>query len=134
MRADIFRQAAQTPELVFSHYAKHKREYLQTAKSCEEAGFRFVPVILEAHGGGWGSMARGVLDWVSRQVAAVQQEEVHVVSLRIAQRISCTLHRENARGSEALHCGGPLRPATPQWLGGSFGRRVAVSLRRPWVS
>ena len=42
-------------------------------------------------------MARGVLDWVSRQVAAVQQEEVHVVSLRIAQRISCTLHRENAR-------------------------------------
>jgi hypothetical protein len=97
MRADIFRQAAQTPELVFSHYAKHKREYLQTAKSCEEAGFRFVPVILEAHGGGWGSMARGVLDWVSRQVAAVQQEEVHVVSLRIAQRISCTLHRENAR-------------------------------------
>jgi hypothetical protein len=97
MRGDTFRQAAETPETVFAKYEKHKREYLNTAQACEAAGFRFVPMVFEAHGGAWSPTARGILDWIAQQVAVVQHEPAHTVSFRIAQRISCTLHRENAR-------------------------------------
>jgi hypothetical protein len=97
MRGDTFRQAAETPEAVFSNYEKHKREHLDTAQACDAAGFRFVPMVFEAHGGAWSPTARGILDWIAGQVASVQHEPAHAVSFRIAQRTSCTLHRENAR-------------------------------------
>ena len=96
MRADLFRQAAVAPETVFGRYEKYQREYKDSVRACEVAGFRFVPIVFEAHAGGWSAAARGVLDWVARQAAASQQEEPHAVSLRIAQRISCTRHREKA--------------------------------------
>ena len=97
MRADLFREASRTPEEVFARYERHKRQHLQTAQVCETAGFEFVPMVLEAHAGGWSTTVRGILDWIAQQVSATQNEEAHNVSLRIAQRMSCTLHRENAR-------------------------------------
>ena len=54
-------------------------------------------MVLEAHRGGWSPLLRKVFDWISKQQALVTNEEQAVVSLRVAQRISCTLHRENAR-------------------------------------
>ena len=97
MRADVFRVAAVSPETVFHRYERHKREYKHTADSCEAAGFRFTPMVLEAHGGGWSSLARGTFDWIARQTAAVQFEDPSTTALKMAQRISVSLHRENAR-------------------------------------
>jgi hypothetical protein len=97
MRSDRFREAATSPEAAFQRYEKLKREYKQTEQSCSSAGFRFVPMVLEAHAGGWGPSARVVLDWLAQQVAAAQHVEPHAASLKIAQRLSCVLHRENAR-------------------------------------
>ena len=54
-------------------------------------------MVVEAHGGGWSPLARATLDWISKQQAICHNESPAAVSLRVAQRISCTLHRENAR-------------------------------------
>ena len=97
VRPGTLRACAEAPEHVFLRYERHKREYKQTASSCEAAGFGFIPLIFEALGGGFSSTARGVLSWVARQAAAAHNSEPGTESLRVAQRISCTLHRENAR-------------------------------------
>jgi hypothetical protein len=97
LRADLMRQVATSPELVFSSYEQAKREYKQTNTLCSEAGFRFVPMVVEAHGGGFSKTVRGMIDWIAVQAAAIHHECPSKVSLKIAQRMSCILHRETAR-------------------------------------
>jgi hypothetical protein len=97
MRTDLASQAAAVPEIVFHNYEHTKREYKQTNRLCSEAGFIFIPMVVEAHAGGWSKTARAVLDWIAAQAAAAQHGDPSTVSLKIAQRISCVLHRENAR-------------------------------------
>ena len=97
MRSDLFRASVEAPGLAFEQYERFKRNYCNTQELCTAAGFRFVPVVFEAHAGGWSPMARGLFDWIAREAAARQHEDPGSVSLRIAQRISVALHRENAR-------------------------------------
>ena len=97
MRSSLLRESASSPELVFERYERHKREYQDTARLCEAAGLHFVPMVIEAHSGGWSPLARGVLDWIAQQAAATSNNEPATVALRIAQRMSTALHRENAR-------------------------------------
>jgi hypothetical protein len=97
MRSDLIRQVTSAPEVVFQQYEQAKRTYKDTDQLCSEAGFLFVPMVVEAHAGGWSKTARNMLDWIALQAAAAHHEDPSAVSLRIAQRISCVLHRENAR-------------------------------------
>ena len=103
LRADRVRLAAEQPEQVASRYEDFKRnfkppgEQAGTEALCAQNGLRFVPMVLEAHGGGWSAVARQTLDVIARSVAAAWNEKPEVASLRIAQRLSTTLHRENAR-------------------------------------
>ena len=97
LRADSLRQSAADPGLVFSTYEASKRAYKDTDKLCSQAGLAFTPMVLEAHGGGFSGIVRGILDRIAGASAAVCSDEVGASSLRIAQRISCSLHRENAR-------------------------------------
>ena len=63
-------------------------------------GASFRPLVLEACGGGWSSALRETVAWVateSRAMCGSAGSTPSVVSLKIAQRISCTLQRENAR-------------------------------------
>ena len=58
------------------------------------------PLVLEACGGGWSPALREVIARVSTESLALRGsvgDTPRDVSLRIAQRISCTLQRENAR-------------------------------------
>ena len=71
--------------------------FKNTQQECEEAGFEFVPLVFEAHGGAGSPASRALFDWISKAQATNLFEDAASVSLRIAQRISCTLHRENAR-------------------------------------
>ena len=97
-RFQLIREASATLELVFARYEEHKRDHQQhTAQQCEQAGIRFIPMIMEAHSGSWSPLARNMLDWIARRSAAITLEEPATVSLRIAQRLSATLHRENSR-------------------------------------
>ena len=43
------------------------------------------------------STLRGIVDWLAREMAAAKGSEATNESLRIAQRISAALQRENAR-------------------------------------
>ena len=97
MQAGVVREAAQAPELLFERYERLKCEHLQTAQSCSAAGFSFVPMVLEGHGGAWSPAARRMLDWLAGRQSALSGEGRGEVSLRLAQRMSCILHRENAR-------------------------------------
>jgi len=97
LRSDRYRQAIENPTSVFSEYESYKKSYKQTEQMCREQGLRFTPMIIEAHGGGWSPSFRAVVDWIARGNAATHHKDQSAVSLRIAQRISCSLQRENAR-------------------------------------
>ena len=70
---------------------------LPTDEACRRAGFEFIPMVMEAHGGGWGAGARAVIGKIASCVAAARSIDPAAASLEIAQRISVALHRENAR-------------------------------------
>ena len=88
---------------MLSGYEDVKRQFRphgeteSTERLCERQGFRFLPIVLEAHAGGWATEARRVFGSVARQVAASCRDDREASSLGIAQRISIALHRENAR-------------------------------------
>ena len=54
-------------------------------------------MVCESHSGAWAPNARRILDKVAKGIAANNGERCEVASLRLAQRISVTLHRANAR-------------------------------------
>ena len=97
LQSELFLPVAETPGFVFQRYENLKRSFKDTAQSCETRGFEFVPMVVEAHGGSWSPLARAALDWIAKQQALCHNDDPAAVSLKIAQRISCTLHRENAR-------------------------------------
>ena len=97
LQSELFRPVVDAPGLVFHRYDSMKRGFKGTADLCEAAGFKFVPLVVEAHGGGWSSSTRATVDFIANTQAACHHDDVATVSLKIAQRISCTLHRENAR-------------------------------------
>jgi len=68
-----------------------------TETLCCQQGFTFVPMVVEAHGGGMGKQFRQVLDSIAKQTAAVTGLRSDFCSSLIAQRISVILQRENAR-------------------------------------
>ena len=73
-----------------------------------------MPIVFEAHGGGWGTQARKSLGFIGHQQAAAGEMCPEGAPLRMAQRISCSLQRENARAilrrlaSPDAHRGGIL--------------------------
>ncbi len=108
---------------------------------CAQAGFKFVPMVMEAHGA-WSPAARRVLDWIAGELSATSGESRGVVCLRMAQRKSCILHRENAH---APSCDGQLpqqllhRQAggrAPAMRGNKLGCRcllgVSLVFQAPW--
>ena len=103
MRADREAAIRADPEGAIKAYEDAKRNFrpngaeLSTLEACRAAGFAFLPMVMEAHGWGWGADARSVIGAIARCVAAARTVEPAVASLEIAQRISIALHRENAR-------------------------------------
>ena len=117
MRTDMFRRSVHQPSLAIEAYERQTREFQGIAQSCEAEGFHFVTFVFEAHSGGLSGAARGLCDWISGQIAAVQNEEPGQVSLKMAQRISIALHRENARAILRRMSGLPSARAPSVWEG-----------------
>ena len=99
LRADLLSRSVVQAPAVFAEYEHAKRSFKDTDQSCETQGFRFVPMIAEAHSGAWSPLARKVLDGISQKAATAASTFVtpEFASLRFAQRLSITLHREHAR-------------------------------------
>ena len=85
---------------MFHEVEARKCAFQGTAASVAERGATFVPLVLEACGRGWSQAFRAVVAWIapeSRTALGLATGLPRDTCLRIAQRISCTLHRENAR-------------------------------------
>ena len=91
---------------VLNDYAARKAAAMDTAAACAARGLRFVPVILEAHGGGWGDHLRGFVDELAGRQKAREPGADSPASLRIAQRISIGLIAESSR-AVLRRLGGP---------------------------
>ena len=80
-------------------YEDFRCSYRDTRSTCQAQGISFIPMVMEAVGGGWGTVARGVWSELAKSSALssgeLQTERSCAIMLR--QRLSMTLHRENAR-------------------------------------
>ena len=115
LRSDFLARSAAEGGAVFPAYEHLKRSFKDTDGACSRAGFKFTPMVLEAHGGGWSPLARSVLDKLAKAQSAAWAEGQEPSSLRIAQRISCTLQRENARAVLRRLVPPELSPAVGGW-------------------
>ena len=97
LRNDIWRQTLDDPSSVFERYENFKRRFQSTDQQCNSAGFAFHPFIFEAHSGSWSPLGRKICSHIAKSVATVENTSPEIACLRIAQRISIALHRENAR-------------------------------------
>lgn len=82
---------------MLAEYADYKRTYKDTQTKCQEQGIEFVPLVIEAHGGGWGAQLRQAVGFLAIQQKAAGEWCREGAPVRIAQRISTSLQRENAR-------------------------------------
>ena len=76
---------------------KDVEDYLDTKASCQAEGFSFVPMLVEATGGGWGSQALRVWSFLANSTATATGEDRASAKLHLMQNLSLVLHRENAR-------------------------------------
>ena len=76
---------------------ERKNSHLDTSRICTAAGFRFIPLVVEAHGGGWDVGLGSAVAWIARSAESLGHDKESSASIRIAQRIACSLQRENAR-------------------------------------
>ena len=94
--ADLHRSATDhTAALV--DYEAHKRNYLSTASLCEQQGLQFLPMVVEGHGGTWGTTAKEAFKALCREHANHNGVTMSSACSDFAQRMSITLERENAR-------------------------------------
>ena len=97
MRADIRQSTAQSPEGVFARCEERKNTFQQTLQQCTEQGSDFMPVVFKAHTGAWSGRARIFFDFLARSQLMKHRFVRECPWLRMPQRISITLHRENTR-------------------------------------
>ena len=99
LRSSHLSSASTSVADVFHEVETRKRAFQDTASLVAERGATFCPLVLEACGGGWSQAFRSVVAWIASESHMARGPTAGSstdISLRIAQRISCTLHRENA--------------------------------------
>ena len=97
MLSDYLQTTPDDPSHVFDSYEMLKRTFKNTDAECEAQGFSFTPMIIESHAGSWSPTARQVWARLAKLQSATWNEDGDASSVRIAQRLSFALHRENAR-------------------------------------
>ena len=60
LRMDSLTDSIRDPDAATIKYEDFKCSYKDTASQCQDQGMSFVPMVVEAVGGGWGKVARGV--------------------------------------------------------------------------
>ena len=97
LRADKLRASALDGSVAASHYEGFKCGYLGTKDLCQAEGMAFIPMSVEAVGGGWGSEAAKVWAELAKTIALATGEPRAIISSRLLQSLAIRLHRENAR-------------------------------------
>ena len=99
LRAEWLANSVQDLDAVFSSYEDFKCSHQDTRAQCQAQGVNFIPMVMEASGGGWGKTARGVWSELAKTsaLATGELESDRSCAIALQQRLSMTLHRENAR-------------------------------------
>jgi hypothetical protein len=82
-----------------AEYEDFKCSYKDTKSLCNSQGITFIPMVMEAVGGGWGQEARRVWSELAKKSALAMGEFAsdHDCAILLRQQLSMILHRENAR-------------------------------------
>ena len=78
-------------------YEGLKADHLDTKAHCLSEGIAFIPMVMEACGGGWGVEAMKVWTELAKTKALASGELASKVTTQSLQILSVALHRENAR-------------------------------------
>ena len=99
LRVDMLRDAVQGSDNVCTRYEDFKCEHEDTQTQCLAQGITFIPMVMEAVGGGWGKQARSVWSELAKSSALAigELESNKSCAMMLRQQLSMTLHRENAR-------------------------------------
>ena len=97
MQASALHTSAVDGQAAMSSYEEKKRSFQGTELACETAGFAFIPLVIESHGGGWAPTATKFLKSLAAAVADKEGRETSQIVGLLRQRLSITLQRENAR-------------------------------------
>ena len=94
-------------------YEDVKKAFKDTSNACRAQGFSFIPMVVEAVGGGWGREARRVWSELAKSsaLAAGELTSESQCGASLQQRLSVMLHRENARAVLRRFC--PCSPLPP---------------------
>ena len=104
-------------EACLTAYEDHKRSYKDTHTLCRDAGITFIPMVIEAVGGGWGKEARRVWSELAKKIslASGELETDSDSAIALLQRLSLILHCENAR-AVVRRLGAAVAPSTGECL------------------
>ena len=99
LRLESIADSVRDPDAALTKYEDFKRQHQDTQAQCQAQGITFIPMIMEAVGGGWGRVARGVWSELAKTsaLATGELETERSCAIMLRQRLSMTLHRENAR-------------------------------------
>ena len=99
LNPDALAQSERDSYSACTRYEDRKRSFKDTAALCQQQGFSFIPMVVEAVGGGWGREARKVWSELAKVSASAAGElaTASTCGVSLQQRLSTVLHRENAR-------------------------------------
>jgi hypothetical protein len=99
LRDDIIAASTRDPEAPLVRYEDYKCSHLDTKRQCNDQGFSFTPLIVEATGGRWGPQARKVWSELAKATALASGELLteNLSGLQLQQRLSMALQKEIAR-------------------------------------
>ena len=117
MREDMLVGSAQDNETALTAYEDHKLSFKDTHAQCRDSGFTFIPMVMEAVGGGWGKDARRVWSELAKKISLTngELETENDSAIALLQRLSLILHRENAR-AVVRRMGAMVAPSTGEAL------------------
>ena len=97
LRDGMVLSSANDPALGLQQYEDWKCSYMDTRRQCTEEGMTFIPIIIEAVGGGLGQQGMHVIAELAKTSASASGESASIAACSALQRLSMVLHRENAR-------------------------------------
>ena len=99
LRLDLPVEVMGNADGVTARYEDYKCSHNGTRADCQVQGISFIPMIVEAVGGSWGKMARCVWSELAKNyvLASGELATEDTCATMLQQRLSMTLHRENAR-------------------------------------
>ena len=103
LRADVVERSAQDGSSATHAYEDFKRHHLDTERLCHNEGIKFIPMIAEADGGGWGPQAHKVIHEIAKLRATLSGDLEDKEAQHFLQSLNLILHRENARAILRRH-------------------------------